>query len=319
MAKICIGKHAVSDIILGTSNFGSQVDPQTAVAIMDRFFERGGDAIDTARVYGAIGGSSLGAAERILGTYMEDNRLRDKIFLMTKGCFPELSDYTVPRLCADVLREDIGASLEALKTNYVDVWYFHRDDPTLPVEEIMEMVYPYVEKGQIRYLGCSNWTAKRIRDANRYAYRNSLAPFVVSQIHWSLAETTPQQWGDSTLVCMNKEEYDFYEMTRIPVIAFASQAKGYYAKGVPFGYESLSEKAKKRFDSPANRARMPKVQELADRCGVSAAAIAVSYLTSNSLVAAALIGCSSVSQLENTMQASDVRLNREILDWLYGK
>jgi len=314
-----IGDRTIGRIIFGTSNFGTQVDADRASELLTTYFANGGDAIDTARAYGAIGGDSYGAAERILGNFIEANGLREKVFLMTKGCFPEMEDYTCSRLNADTLREDLGASLEDLKTDHVDVWFFHRDDTSLDAGEIMEMAYPYVESGKIRALGCSNWTAARIIEANRYAYRNHLAPFLVSQIHWSLAHTTPEQWGDMTLVCMNEREYDFYEMSRMPVVAFASQAKGYFAKGVPFGHESLSEKAKKRFDSFSNRARIARVRTLTEQRGISAAAVAAAYITSNSLNAAALVGCSRTEQLMETLEARTVQFDRATLDWLRGK
>jgi len=319
MTNMRIGEMEINRIILGTSNFGTAVNESMAEPILTRYFADGGNVIDSARAYGAIGGTEYGAAERIVGSFLARHNLRDKVCVMTKGCFPEMEDYTCSRLNAQALRDDLEASLDALKTDYIDVYFLHRDDLTKDAGEIMEMLHPYVESGKIRALGCSNWTAARILEANRYAYRNQITPFAVSQIHWSLASTTPQQWGDLTLVCMNDMEYDFYEMTQMPIIAYASHAKGYFAKGVTGGLEALSEKARSRFDSFSNRARISRVRTLTEKYGVTAAACAISYIISNSLNAAALVGCSNVEQLAENMAAKDLHFDRETLDWLRGR
>lgn len=87
-----------------------------------------------------------------------------------------------------------------------------------------------MEEGRIRIPGASNWTPKRMREANTYAVSHGLTPFAAGQIQWSLALCRPEKLNDPTLVWMDQENYAYYRQENLPVFAFSSQAKGFFSK-----------------------------------------------------------------------------------------
>ncbi len=314
MRTFRIGEKAATCIALGSSYFGTTWEESRCFDLMDRYIELGGTCLDTARVYGAWFDHQFGAAEKTIGKYLDSRRLKDKIAVVTKGAHPMPETMHVGRLSRTEIIDDISRSLEALRSDKVDLYLLHRDDMSRDVGDIIETMNELLSRGYTDSVGCSNWTHKRIREANAYAVSHGLRPFEVSQIQWSLADTSPEMYGDDTLVCMTDEEYDFYKTEKFPLMAYASQAKGFFAKGARGGIEALNAKAMARFGTEKNIERLEKVKKLSEEKNESPAAISLQYITDSELKPIAIIGCSSVSQLEDTM--SKATLSREELDWL---
>ena len=86
------------------------------------------------------------------------------------------------------IETDLDNSLKAFDMDYVDLYYLHRDDENIPVEEIIEYLNSFVKKGKIKNIGVSNWKSERIKKANEYAKENNLVPITFSQIKYSLAK-----------------------------------------------------------------------------------------------------------------------------------
>ena len=165
----------------------------------------------------------------------------------------------------------------------------------------------HVKAGRIRALGASNWTCARIAEANAYARANGKTPFTVSQIQWGVAYVKPGAWPDPTLVSMTPEEYAGYLALGIPVMAFSPQAGGYFSKMI--SGEPLQPKFAERYDGPENRRRLAALREICARTGASPAAVLLGYITSNRLPGSAVIGCSTLEQLEDSMSACDLTLS----------
>jgi len=316
MRTFKIGNKDATCIALGSSYFGSTWEESLCFDLMDKYIELGGNCLDTARCYGAQAGAldTNGAAERTVGKYLDARGLKGKIAVVTKGAFPGIETMHISRLSRGEILDDIKHSLNDLRMDKVDLYLLHRDDVNCEVGPIMETLNELLELGYTDSIGCSNWTSKRIREANEYAAAHGLKPMQVSQIQWSLAQTTPQMQGDETLVCMNDEEYAFYKKEKFQVMAFASQAKGFFAKGCVSGLESINAKAMKRFGTEENIKRLMRVKQLSEEKGVSPGALSLKYITENELQPLAIIGCSKVSQIEDTMSACT--LTKEEADWL---
>ena len=107
----------------------------------------------------------------------------------------------------DTVKKSVEWQLERLKTDYIDIYFLHRDDETKPVEEIMPVLDDFVKSGRVHFLGASNWTTERIEEANRFAVENGLEPFRISQIYYSLAHTSKEAIGDETIACMDMKSY----------------------------------------------------------------------------------------------------------------
>jgi aryl-alcohol dehydrogenase-like predicted oxidoreductase len=171
----------VSEISLGSwLTFGGGVEAERARACLDEAFAQGVNFIDTANVYGR------GAAERFLGEALED-RPRDSYILATKLYFP-MSD-TDRGLSREQVEKQLDASLERLRTDYVDHYQCHRYDRDTPLDETMEALTRAVESGKARYIGFSEWPADRIEAALDIS---GVTKFVSSQPQYSLLWREPE-------------------------------------------------------------------------------------------------------------------------------
>jgi aryl-alcohol dehydrogenase-like predicted oxidoreductase len=216
-----IGNISVSDIVLGTELFGTALNKELSFSLIDRYISNGGNCIDTARLYG------LGASEETIGEWLEKSGKREHVVISTKGGHPELKTMHVPRINAEDLKFDLEGSLKALKTDYIDIFWLHRDDIKKPVGEIMEILNGFINAGKVKEIGASNWSAKRVKEANEYAKAHGLKGFSAAQIMWSLAVEN-EGATDPTMVKMNVADFEIYKQMNMPVFGFASQGRGVF-------------------------------------------------------------------------------------------
>ena len=300
------GKNA-SKIVLGSALFGSQIPKAQAFEIMDEFLAAGGNVIDTARGYAAWLDGGANASERTIGEYMQKNSARERIILVTKGGLPSEERLDVPRVTEQDVLSDLEESLQWLKTDYIDVYFLHRDDLEKPVSEIMPFMDKIVKSGKARAIGASNWTAARIEEANDFAYKNGLTPFSVSQIKWSYAQTTAGAETDKNIVEMTDGEYLRYGKNRLKVMAFSSQAQGFFSVAANLGVENLSEFMKRRFVNEVNLKRLECVKEVSKRTGISPTSVGLAALLLDEKVdGLPIVGPSSVARLKDALTALEL-------------
>ena len=146
----------VSPVCLGSGPFGTAVKPTDAFAMLDAFVERGGNFLDTARIYADWIPGGQNASEKTLGAWLQANGLRNRIVLATKGAHPDLKTMHISRLSPEDIAADVAASLHYLQTDRIDLYWLHRDDTALPVGEIVDALNQQAQAGRIRYYGCSN-------------------------------------------------------------------------------------------------------------------------------------------------------------------
>ncbi|HHW46356.1 MAG TPA: aldo/keto reductase [Clostridiales bacterium] len=310
------GVVTLSKVILGSCYFGTDISKEESFRLLDLYYELGGRTIDTARVYASWLPNGEQASEFTIGEWIRRNNNRRELTIITKGGHPPLDNMYKPRLSAECLTQDLHESLDALGTGYVDIYLLHRDHEDVPVEEIIDTLDSFVKQGLVRAIGASNWSLDRILEANNYALKKGKTPFCVSQIQWSLAFCTPETWGDDTLKCMDRSEYEGYLKNNIPVMAYSPQAKGFFSKYIENGLEGLNPKIIKRFVNETNLKRAERVKQLSKKTGYSPAAIAISFITSNPLEGFAVVGCSKCEQLADTIKGADVVLDSKTIDWL---
>ncbi|WP_122643052.1 aldo/keto reductase [Luxibacter massiliensis] len=313
-------KVKASGVIYGPGEAGGLLDKMTSYQFMDYYVYRGGDTIDTARVYGSWYMAGRALSEEMVGSWMKSRGNRGQIILSTKGAHPPMDNMYSPRVNAKEIRKDLEGSLKDLETEYVDIYWLHRDDIHKPVSEIMPVLDSFVKEGKVRALGASNWTHKRIEEANRFAEENGLTPFSGSQMCWALAKYRLMP-HDDTEVQMTKEAYDWYLANKMPVFAFTSQAQGLFRKAAAAGgsLEAMEdERFTHFFEKDITNKHIRAVQALAEKYNVSPSTVNLAYFHSNKLPAAALFSASRLSQMEDTLADTDMLLTDEdmrLFEW----
>lgn len=307
----------LSNIALGCDHYGETISEENAIANLDLYLQKGGNILDTARVYGQDKPLGVSTSETLLGRWMGKNDSRNEVFLITKGCHPLKEDTHHSRISRKNLIADIEESLEELHTDHVDLWFFHRDKPEAPADELIDMANEEVyEKGYARYLGASNWSCERIEAANAWAAAHGKQGFAMSEIQASLAHCDATWWGDDTLQFLTKDAEAWYEKTGMPVLGFASQAKGIFSKILSGNEDGISTRARKRFLSKENLALVPKIKRLCETYHASPAAVTLAYLTSKKARVVPIVGCSNPVQLADSLSQPELRLSREEMEAL---
>ena len=200
----------VSRLVLGTMIVSIQ-EAERSFALLDAVFEMGGNTLDTAHVYG--GGNS----ERGIGQWLVQRGNREQVVIISKGCHHNADR---KRVTPFDLSADLHDSLARLRTDYIDLYLLHRDDPSVPVGPIVEALNEHWQAGRIRAFGGSNWTHQRIQEANEYASQRGLRPFTVSSPNYGLADQVLDPWGPGCVTLsgpQNVEARSWYEANQMPV------------------------------------------------------------------------------------------------------
>ena len=177
---------SVAPLVLGGNVFGWTADRATSFALLDRFLDAGFNAIDTADVYCRfIPGKEGGESETILGEWMAERGVRDRIVLTTKAGM-EMGE-GMKGLSAAYLRQACEASLRRLKTDYIDLYLSHFPDPETPIEETLSEFQKLIDEGKIRHAGCSNYSAEQLQEALS-AQGSGLARYEVVQPLYNLIQ-----------------------------------------------------------------------------------------------------------------------------------
>ena len=314
MRKQALGKYEVSVIGMGTAEFGGRHPEGLARDLLDAYVSLGGNLVDTARVYGDFATPRNGESEKIVGRWMEARGNRRDIFLSTKGGHPPLDDMHRSRLSPEEIRGDMAASLEDLRTGYVDIYFLHRDDPSRPVGGIMETLHGLVEDGYTRMIGVSNWAPARIREANDYAEAHGLTRLSVNQPQFSLAQQ--RFFLDPTTRGMDAETWRMHRETGMACFCFSSQAHGYFTRLDTRGDSALTDNLRREFDCPENRAVLERIRAVSGETGLSVGSIALAWLTGQPFPTFPLIGASRVEHVLALREAGDAVLTEAQRDML---
>ena len=300
-----------SKILLGTAYFGDTITREESFKIMDKYVELGGNHIDTARLY------ADGESEKVISEWLSSRRPQG-IHISTKGAFPNSKTPEIPRLSEKEVRYDLELSLRSLNTERIDFYWLHRDDEQKPVSEIIDYMNEFVKEGKIARFGASNWKYLRIEEANRYASENGLQGFEATQIRFSPAIISPNGNADRKLVDISPESLEYYAKKKMPIAAYASQAKGFFSKMADVGEAGLSAKSKERYLCEENLKTLEIIKEISQKQGCSIAAAVCGALCSlASPDVFAIIGGSRTEQIADSMRGADVLLEKEDLKRIF--
>ncbi len=303
----CFGRKS-SRIILGTAYFGDKITKEDAFSMMDTFREMGGTHIDTARLY------ANGKSEEIVGDWLKSRDAKEMIVSSKGGYYAEeLGE--APRINKEDIFRDVEHSLKALQRDFIEFYWLHKDDENKPVDEIINMMNDLIKSGEILKFGASNWTTERIRRANQYADENGLIGFSASQIRFNPAYCLGERTG---LVGMDVDAFKFYKKNNMPVVAYSSQAKGFFSKMAEKGESALSDKAKKRYLCRENIDRLEVLKQLSKQYSTSIAGIICGAFSSFEVPEVfPVIGGSRIEQIKDSLNGADVKLDKQDLEDIF--
>ena len=301
----------VSGICMGTADLGSVISQEDSFKLLNLFYEHGGTFLDTAISYADwIANAERSASEKTIGRWLKKHSLHNKIVVATKG-----GTFAPNTLRAQLSKEEldlqIEQSLRNLGLNTIDLYLLHRDDEKRPVEEIMDTLFSHVDKGNLRYVGCSNWTLRRIKLANEYAEKCGRLGFVAVSDRWSLAKYYPNT--DPTMLDMDIDKWNYCKDKEITAIPFKGLANGYLtylATGVNV------DKLKNAYGLKINLKIADGAKELAMDKNVSVTAISIAYLRSQPFATIPITAFSTQEQLLEIMEGVDLGLSKSELDYL---
>jgi aryl-alcohol dehydrogenase-like predicted oxidoreductase len=306
----------ISRLVQGTGMIGSE-ELEAGFALLDQAFELGCTAFDTARIY------RKGDSERVLGRWIRERGLREQAVVISKGVGLGPGDSL--RVTPQNVTSDLYDSLECLRTEYIDLYLLHRDDPSVPVGPLVEVLNEHLRAGRIRAIGGSNWSHDRIQAANAYAAERRLAPFVASSPQFSLAEQLTPPWVANLTISGSQgaDARRWYESQNLPVFAWSSLAGGFFSgRFRRDNLESFSDQADVRcigsYASEANFQRLDRAKELAGRKSATVPQIALAYVLRQPLNIFAVTGCATTAECADNAGAVEIELSAEELAWLEG-
>ena len=277
----------------------------SASLTLDTFYETGGNVFDTAHVYGG------GKTEAIFGDWHTSRRVpREEIVLIGKGAHS-------PLCYPDVIAKQLDQSLERLKTDYIDIYFMHRDNTAIPVGEFVDAMDAEVKRGRIRGIfGGSNWTRERMDEATAYAARTGkTAPAALSN-NFSLAEMLEPIWAGCVTSSDEKWKRWLTEK-QVPNFSWSSQGRGFFTERA--GRDKLDDEEIVRcWYSERNFTRRDRAIKLAQELGRSPIHIALAYVIAQPFPVVPLIGPRTVAELEDSLTALNIALTPDQVAWLEG-
>jgi aryl-alcohol dehydrogenase-like predicted oxidoreductase len=281
---------AVYPLCLGGNVFGFSADVKNSEAVLDYYFDNGGNFVDTADMYsqwapGHVGGES----ETIIGNWMKRRANRSQMIIATKvaklDTRPGLKPANILAACEDSLRR--------LQTDYIDLYYAHQDDPDTPIEETLKTFDSLVKSGKVRYIAASNFTSARLEESLNISSANGFASYVACQDQYNLMDRDYEKSLRDTVAKNGLSEIPFYGLAR----GFLT---GKYRPGVTV--ESV--RANGVANSYANERGwklLEKLDEIAKSHSTTVSAVSLAWLRQQKTVSAPIASATKLEQVKEIM------------------
>ncbi|HUJ03374.1 MAG TPA: aldo/keto reductase [Rhizomicrobium sp.] len=308
MEKRKIGKSdlAIAPLMLGGNVFGWTADEAASFAVLDAFAQAGFAAVDTADVYSMwVPGHKGGESETVLGNWMASRKNRKNVVIATKvGMLPIGGK---PGLSKSQIHAAADASLKRLKTDYIDIYFAHRDHEENPLEETLEAFGDLVKAGKVRLVGASNYSAERLAQALAVSEKHGLPRYEVLQPLYNLYDRSGFEAGLAGL-CREKN---------IGVVPYYGLASGFLsgkyrseddAKKSPRGATVV-----KKYLNDRGRKILAALDSVSSRLKTTPARAAIAWLMARPAVTAPIVSATSVEQVEDLIAAVKLRLDAEAL------
>jgi aryl-alcohol dehydrogenase-like predicted oxidoreductase len=291
----------VSVVGLGCNNFGSRVQEQGTRAVVDAALEAGVTLFDTADVYGNRGGS-----EELLGKALKGRR--DEVVLATKFGHAMSDDAPPNRGSRGYIRSAVQASLKRLRTDWIDLYQYHRPDGITPIAETLGALDELVREGTVRHVGSSNFDGRQVVEAEELARDRGWARFVSAQNEYSLLERGAED-----------ELLPTCERLGIGVLPYFPLASGLltgkYRRGTPAPAGSRLVTRPERL-TPETYDRVEALERFAEERGVSLLDVAIGGLAAQPAIASVIAGATKPEQVRANAAAGEWQPSEDDLSTL---
>jgi aryl-alcohol dehydrogenase-like predicted oxidoreductase len=293
----------VSPLCLGGNVFGWTADEATSFKVLDAYADAGLNFIDTADVYSTwVPGHTGGESEVIIGKWMKIRGNRDMLVIATK-----VGSEMGPNqkgLSKSYVRSAVEASLRRLQTDYVDLYQSHRDDLDTPQQETLGAYEELIREGKVRAIGASNFTAARLKEALEISAESGLPRYESLQPKYNLSDRAEYE-AELEPLCRREE---------IGVIPYYGLASGFltgkYRSDADFGKSVRGGRMAAYLDDRGRRI-LAALDAVAARKHATPAQIALAWLMARPGITAPIASATSVEQIRDLVQATEVRLDNE--------
>ena len=299
---------AVAPLALGGNVFGWTVNEPTAFKILDAFVAAGFNLIDTADTYSRwVPGNKGGESETIIGKWLKQSGKREKVVIATKvgsEMGPDRKGLSKPYILREV--ED---SLQRLRTDTIDLYQSHKDDPDTPLEETLEAYAQLIKQGKVRAIGASNYGAKRLSEAMQISMQKGYPAYQCLQPRYNLYDRAEYE----TLlepVCIEKG---------LGVITYSSLASGFLTGKYRSGNDlskSIRGQGMKLYLNDRGFRILEELDHAAEQYNATPAGVSLAWLMARPGITAPIASATSVEQLNDLIEGTKLKLNRATIDVL---
>jgi predicted dehydrogenase/aryl-alcohol dehydrogenase-like predicted oxidoreductase len=270
--------------------------------LLDAYWEAGGNLFDTGWVYGA------GYTEKLLGEWLKNRGTREEAVVIGKGAHS-------PLCYPDVIGKQLTQTLDRLQTDYVDIYFMHRDNLDVPVGEFVDAMDAEVKAGRIRGpFGGSNWTMERMDEAIAYAEKHGKQKPGALSNNFALAEMLEPIWA-GCITSSTPKWREWLTARRIPNFSWSSQARGFFTERAGRDKRDNEEMVRIWY-SEENFGRRDRAVELAQRLGKKPIHVALAYVLAQPFPSIPLIGPRTLDELDDSLNAFDIKLTPADVGWL---
>ena len=213
----------------------------------------------------------------------------------------------ISRMSKEDMEYDLNLSLKALGIDCIDIYFYHRDDLSQPVSDLIEVMEYFVKQGKIRYYGCSNWTTERMIEADNYCKEKGYRGFVANQMLFNIASDNMKPFPDETMVTMDKEMIKYHKNSNNLAMPYFGLCSGFFQKLETKGKEAV-------IDSPyfteGNIKRGVKIKALEEKYNFTTSQILLGYILNQDFETLPLAGASKIEQLEDFMKTIHINFNK---------
>ena len=310
----------VSRLVHGSTGLMTS-DDAAAFAVLDAAADAGINAFDTATAY-AFRDYSMDA---MLGRWIRHRGSFDDVVVIAKGAHPAPPNWEQPRVNPAAVADDINLTRARMELDRLDLWLFHRDDPSVEVGPLVEAANAAIDRGHIGAWGVSNWTVARIEAAINYASDHGLSGPVVNSAHYSLAEQLDSPWDDVVTLTGPAQAADrrWHLENGLPIIAWSALAGGFLSDRIERAdletpaAPHLADTAR-CYLNEENWQRRERAGEVARRLGLSLSQIALSWVFGADLQPLAIAGSVTLAEVRENVAAEGAQLTGEDISYISG-